>query len=543
MPRKPIDLVAMGVAMFRQMREMVSWRPASRGCARSVMLVVALATASPALAEIRWHPDLPTARAAATVSNKPVLAIFTATWSAEATRLTSQTLTSPEVEAVVSACFEPVLLDVDAHSAITKRMHVERVPAALVLGARGGRLASFDCPEAPSAFVAAAARAAQAAATLATQEPTSDMPEQMPTSSAVVSDQPAPTATAPPVGGSISLVTTKIEQLSSFAATEAGAPPGSQAPASVPESAPAPLSAAAPQPERSSRFQVRSEFPPQAAAESRPAIEPAPTATTPPAPWLASAPQAAPAQPAAPQPAATSYPQTQYQTQYQSQYPPASSPQPQPTTVLPPPAATAVSPPSSATASDLPEQPAKKSTWDSFTSAFQNPFGMFSKSTTKPAAPTTMPPAKPSSAALLTAAPPAVPAQPATDAYGSMPLGLEGYCPVTLAERGVWSEGRAQWGVRHRGRTYLFAGPEQQQAFLANPDRFAPALSGDDPVLAIDQGRSLPGRRAYGVTYQSRMYLFATAENRTAFTANPERYTTRVMVAERPGTADGTRRY
>jgi short-subunit dehydrogenase len=31
-----------------------------------------------------------------------------------------------------------------------------------------------------------------------------------------------------------------------------------------------------------------------------------------------------------------------------------------------------------------------------------------------------MPPAKPSSAALLTAAPPAVPAQPATDAYGSM---------------------------------------------------------------------------------------------------------------------------
>jgi hypothetical protein len=50
-----------------------------------------------------------------------------------------------------------------------------------------------------------------------------------------------------------------------------------------------------------------------------------------------------------------------------------------------------------------------------------------------------------------------------------MPLGLEGYCPVTLAEKGVWTEGRAQWGVRHRGRTYLFAGPEQQQPDGADP--------------------------------------------------------------------------
>jgi YHS domain-containing protein len=124
-----------------------------------------------------------------------------------------------------------------------------------------------------------------------------------------------------------------------------------------------------------------------------------------------------------------------------------------------------------------------------------------------------------------------------------MPLGLEGYCPVTLAERGVWTEGRAQWGVRHRGRTYLFAGPEQQQAFLATPDRCAPALSGDDPVVAVEQGKSTPGRRAYGVTYQSRMYLFASPESRTAFSGNPERYTASVTLAERPAPTDGTRRY
>jgi YHS domain-containing protein len=113
-----------------------------------------------------------------------------------------------------------------------------------------------------------------------------------------------------------------------------------------------------------------------------------------------------------------------------------------------------------------------------------------------------------------------------------MPVGLEGYCPVTLAERGVWVEGRAQWGARHRGRTYLFASVEQQQAFLSDPDRYAPALSGDDPVLALDAGKSTPGQRRYGVTYQSRTYLFSSTETRDAFAANPQRYTSGAMVAE-----------
>jgi len=115
-----------------------------------------------------------------------------------------------------------------------------------------------------------------------------------------------------------------------------------------------------------------------------------------------------------------------------------------------------------------------------------------------------------------------------------MPLGLEGYCPVTLAEKGAWVEGRAQWGARHRGRTYLFAGPDEQKAFLVDPDRYAPALSGDDPVLAFETGKSTPGQRRFGVSYQQRVYLFATPETRSTFAANPDRYTTRIQVAEQP---------
>jgi YHS domain-containing protein len=118
-----------------------------------------------------------------------------------------------------------------------------------------------------------------------------------------------------------------------------------------------------------------------------------------------------------------------------------------------------------------------------------------------------------------------------------MPLGLEGYCAVTLVEKQVWTEGRPQFGVRHRGRTYLFAGLAQQQAFLADPDRYAPALSGDDPVLAFEQGKAMPGQRRYGVVCQSRMYLFATPETRDAFAANPEKYAGRVALAEQGATA------
>lgn len=130
---------------------------------------------------------------------------------------------------------------------------------------------------------------------------------------------------------------------------------------------------------------------------------------------------------------------------------------------------------------------------------------------------------------------------PAPAAAGTMAMGLEGYCPVTLIEKGAWVEGDVQWGARHRGRTYLFTGPAEQQAFLSAPERYAPVLTGDDPVLAMDAGRRVPGDRRYGLTYESRTYLFSSPETLNAFTAAPEIYARRVVVAENvPLTASGT---
>jgi YHS domain-containing protein len=216
------------------------------------------------------------------------------------------------------------------------------------------------------------------------------------------------------------------------------------------------------------------------------------------------------------------------------------------------PAATAGALPAPATPAlpdtTVPAEP-PKSLQAQFLAAIQKPFTFWQKSPEIPkpsaealASPPTLPPARPLAPGVTPASVAAAPAPVAEtpDTHGSMPLGLEGYCPVTLAEKGQWTEGRAQWGARHRGRTYLFASEEQQRAFLADPDRYAPALSGDDPVLVCDKGTSAPGQRRYGVTYQSRMYLFSSPETRSQFAANPNRYVGRVALAETPARSDGT---
>jgi len=510
--------------------------------------VLALALFSlPAWAGMTWHEDLATAQAASTASRKPVLAVFTASWSPESTSFEQQVLVAAEVEAVLAACFEPVRIDVDQRPGLTKRLEVAHVPSACVLGEGNAILARFDCPSTSTALVATAARAAQEAAScIAAKQPlgdasgvaqsvatdersaaeraAADFPT-TPGDGSPLTDSAAPQAAG---RGSISLVTAKVRQLSNFA---------TGTPRPVVSDAPQPLSASSPPSSPTSPAIATSEPPPSRFVSSTPTDPP----TLP-----QSAPSSWPAEPASRDSAFTNAPE---QAAAAQAIEPHAATRPwlsgsASAGALPP-----SGPASSAVASDPPEKSKSTSTWSSFVTAFQKPFSIFSKPA-KPAEPTTMPPARPTSPLAATPSTTASPTTPLADAapavpdpHGSMPLGLEGYCPVTLAEKGVWTEGRAQWGVRHRGRTYLFAGPEQQQAFLASPDRYAPALSGDDPVTVVDQGKSLPGRRTYGVTYQSRMYLFSSPETRAQFAANPERYTAPVTLAERPAPVDATRRY
>lgn len=115
----------------------------------------------------------------------------------------------------------------------------------------------------------------------------------------------------------------------------------------------------------------------------------------------------------------------------------------------------------------------------------------------------------------------------------SPPLALDGYCPVTLCLKKRWTIGDVRYGAVHRGRTYLFAGPEEQQEFLANPDRFSPVLKGHDPVLALDEHRLVPGERRYGLFCGGRIYLFSGEQTLQTFVRNPQRYMAEAVQAQR----------
>jgi YHS domain-containing protein len=527
-----------------------------------------------------WHDDLARAREASRVSRRPVLAIFTAAWQPGGNAVAETVLGTPDAKALVVSCFEPVIIDVDQHVDLTRRLGIRHVPTAAVIGDQDEVLASFECPATTPEFVVAAAQAAQEATSRRDR----------------LEDANRRSGAAHAAGGagpnaSISLVTSKVRQLSDFASED---PIGGGTPAAAPAVATAaayqqsagagwqqPPGDGYGQPPSADRFQ-RAQDP---VAQDTPAQD-TPFSRKPPA-WPAEQSLA---------PLATTI-----------AGPPATRPTLEPLPTNPTVAASPTTPAlpwlgatasqvtpggdgeSTASVSDMPTGAAgpqavavekKPSPGAQFLAAIQKPFAGFGRKPTTdpaialpapPAGPPTLPPARsqwpgaPLAAAPRPAAPAAVPqAQPAaqtqpqvqiqapaqaqaqTQAQGttdeSMPLGLEGYCPVTLAAKGGWAEGRAQYGVRHRGRTYLFAGAAEQQAFLADPDRYAPALSGDDPVIACEQGRSLPGQRRFGVTCDSRMYLFSSPETRAAFQAHPERYTTRIARAEQAAPT-GSRTY
>lgn len=128
---------------------------------------------------------------------------------------------------------------------------------------------------------------------------------------------------------------------------------------------------------------------------------------------------------------------------------------------------------------------------------------------------------------------------------GNPPLGLEGFCPVRLVdeslETGKWVRGDSRYGARHEGRTYLFAGPDEQKKFLESPDRYAPVMAGYDVVEYLETGRMIDGARAFGVYYEgdSRVYLFSSATSRDKFEKDANRYVTMLRQVSRPA-AGGT---
>lgn len=101
---------------------------------------------------------------------------------------------------------------------------------------------------------------------------------------------------------------------------------------------------------------------------------------------------------------------------------------------------------------------------------------------------------------------------------------LDGYCPVGLVDHRAWQKGDGSFRTNHRGTTYLFATKAAQETFLNDPDRYIPAMDGNDPVLKVDKGLLVAGRREHGAFYNGRVYLFSAEQTLQQFNASPEHY-------------------
>jgi YHS domain-containing protein len=88
----------------------------------------------------------------------------------------------------------------------------------------------------------------------------------------------------------------------------------------------------------------------------------------------------------------------------------------------------------------------------------------------------------------------------------------------------AWKKADPKYGAIHRGRTYLFVSENAQRKFLANPDGFAPVLSGCDPVRFARTGELVEGKREYGLVTpgpDKRIFLFADEQALKVFESNP----------------------
>ncbi|MGO9914060.1 MAG: thioredoxin family protein [Isosphaeraceae bacterium] len=112
-----------------------------------------------------------------------------------------------------------------------------------------------------------------------------------------------------------------------------------------------------------------------------------------------------------------------------------------------------------------------------------------------------------------------------------LPLALLGYCPVSLVRDRKLVLGQAGFTVEREGRIYRFGERAMAEEFRKQPDRFMPRNDGACPVSEVDLGTKLAGSPKWGVIYQDRLFLCASAEARQQFASSPERYAA-VDVAE-----------
>ena len=437
------------------------------GCLLGTFLSVVLNYQTAQAEVINWRNNLDAAKIEASQSGRFVLLHFWTPSCGPCKLLERDVFSQPQLGAVLEKDFVPVKVNADLSPAMASAYRIDRVPTDILLSPQGTPLARLTCPNTADAYTSQLTKAAQH---FRAATATQQTPQQPPVQSAYAGLR---------IG----------QHKQAFNTT----PPTSQPQARPAASAPAQPAV------------TNNPYAAQKSPETAPATAQAPATTTAPAPAANPAPNryaaSVPPRPAASVPAGT------MPNSYRNQ----------PTVQAAPSAQT---PPTVATP-NLDSSPTAQRSAVQTTSAQSAPRQEVNISL--PQQPTAAP-ATAQPVVVTKAAPPKLPS-------GTPPVAFDGYCAVSLKYEQKWIAGKLEYGAYHRGRTFLFAGLEQQQQFLASPDAYCPVFSGLDVVKMLESNEQIEGSRKYGFKYLNAFYLFSSQESMARFAANPSHYAAGVRQA------------
>jgi len=431
-----------------------------------------------------WYEDLGTARRVAMETNRLLLVHFWAEWCRPCRQMESEVFSRPDVLSALATNYVAVKVNYDRAPNLVRDFRIESIPADVILTPNGEVLQKFVGGSSPERYIDRINQVAYSYQQRRTMLARTTNPPVAPSASgyagapfASMSQTPSPVPAAPsyqpPAVAMNSGSTPAPFGLPEATPNYQGAYSNPQAPTAPP---PGPLP-----------YNQLAISPPVSAPPQNQVVTPPPAVSDP--SWgYGTSPATAPESPALIAGSPLQAPQNQ------SQAPGGSSPSFQPPAENP---GTYVKPWDSPAVADS-------------RSAAPSMLGMTPSSPASSVASST--PGRPTSKPKVEIPP------------GNPPLALEGYCPVSLTDKQRWVLGNPRWGARHEGRTYLFAGPEEQQKFLANPDRYAPVLSGLDVVQLVEATQMTDGRREFGAWFGGRVYLFSSEESYQKFSADPYRY-------------------
>lgn len=439
-----------------------------------------------AAAEMRWLHNIEDAKRLAAQSNRLVLVHFWSTTCPPCVKLDKQVYSQPGIQEELGTVVVPVKINVEVAPGVARQYGVQFVPTDVLLSADGQIISRQKCPLTRNAYVSGLQQAALAHAkrmtgryNVAAATPAPGFQAQAAAAAKRPEVQVAQhqVAVAPDVGDRYANL---------FAAQGSGAGPPAQNPAPPPAAAGQPgITQTAAAQQQAAANHAQAAFADMAVA-SKSAVEKRYGGAS-----------------AAAMPAYRPTPNYPPQVRQTSNPPGAvvqnSPPGFQPSTS----GAYATQPPLGQPNPSLPKLPSNST-------VAQSPFA------------TRQPQSQP-----RTQSPP-----PEVARQQQPPIALEGSDPIELIDNERWVPGNQKWGAKHRGHVYLFAGAAQQQRFLQNPDRYTPALSGHDPVLAVDQQQMVVGKRRHGLFSHGRVFLFTSEATLAQFHANEMRYLAAVRQAE-----------